>query len=251
MNRGVARRSIFNSVGDRQFFLDTLMRTVGECDVELHAYALMRNHFHLLLYCPEGGLSESMQLFGSTYVRGFNGAVGRDGPLFRSRFKSVLVRGEGPVAAVGRYIHRNHLETRRPDLLRAYEWSSYRHYVADVPPPPGLVTDVLLGLSGGRTAMRSFVEGDEQPFSAASEVLWWASVQTAFLDADQQHVSWPRVITLAIFDQLSPSVRAELLPILGYSSSRGLRCAIDRARARVEHEPQLAQLVAIANDRAA
>ena len=60
MNRGIARRTIFDTPADYRFFLAGLARAVRRREVDVLAYALMRTHFHLLLRSL-GGLSTAMR----------------------------------------------------------------------------------------------------------------------------------------------------------------------------------------------
>jgi REP element-mobilizing transposase RayT len=91
MNRGLARRVVFETLGDVRFFLSRLARAVRAGRIEVHAYCVLSTHFHLLLRSPVGELSAGMQSIENEYVRWFNRARKRDGPLFRSRFRSKPV----------------------------------------------------------------------------------------------------------------------------------------------------------------
>jgi putative transposase len=55
------RRAIFRDDRDRSIFLEKLPASLADCDVELHAYVLMANNFHLLVATPKGNLSEFMR----------------------------------------------------------------------------------------------------------------------------------------------------------------------------------------------
>jgi REP element-mobilizing transposase RayT len=80
MNRGADRERIFYTKGDGEAFESLLAEGSERFGVEAHAYCLMPNHFHLLLHCPLGGLSEYMQRLGSIYSRRINRRLGGDGP---------------------------------------------------------------------------------------------------------------------------------------------------------------------------
>jgi putative transposase len=54
MNRGADHRDIFESDADRLIFLDALAAAAERCHLEVHAYCLMSNHFHLLVRSCEG-----------------------------------------------------------------------------------------------------------------------------------------------------------------------------------------------------
>ena len=58
--RGNARQSIFLDDEDRQRFLNTLTETCRKTTWQVHAYCLMRNHFHLVLETPQPNLEEKI-----------------------------------------------------------------------------------------------------------------------------------------------------------------------------------------------
>ena len=117
--------------------------------VEVHAYCLMPNHFHLLLHCPNGGLSRYMQRVGGAYSRRINARLGGEGSLFRSRFHSILLDSPTYLAQAGRYIHRNPLELSPPVDAMSYRWSSLRYYAGLAAPPRWMHTATLLGMCDG------------------------------------------------------------------------------------------------------
>ena len=61
---------------------------------KLHAYCLMTNHFHLLLRSLEGRLAPGIQYLLGRFTRLINIRLGRDGPLFRGRYASVLIQSD-------------------------------------------------------------------------------------------------------------------------------------------------------------
>jgi REP element-mobilizing transposase RayT len=91
MNRGVDHQQIFFADADRVEFGRLLGEIHTKWGVETLAYCLMDNHYHLILHTPDGGLSEAMQYLGVVYTRHTNDRVGRDGPICRGRFASMLV----------------------------------------------------------------------------------------------------------------------------------------------------------------
>src|SRR5262245_12079043 len=91
INRGVARRTLFEGESDIRFFLAELARAVRRGEIELHAYAIMSTHFHLLVCSPNGLLAVAMRNVEREYVRRFNRVRRRDGPLMRGRFLSKPV----------------------------------------------------------------------------------------------------------------------------------------------------------------
>ena len=68
IDRGDRREDIFVNDVDRQDFLKTLAEACQKTDWQVHAYCLMRNHFHWVLETPNGNLVEGMRWFLSAYT---------------------------------------------------------------------------------------------------------------------------------------------------------------------------------------
>jgi len=71
-NRGIARRTLFESDRDVRRFQALLARRVRAGEVEVHAFAFLNTHYHLLLRSPAGRLSAVMQRVQDLYARWFN-----------------------------------------------------------------------------------------------------------------------------------------------------------------------------------
>ena len=83
--RGIAKRTMFEAKLDIRYFLACVARAVRAGLIEVHAFCVLVNHFHLLLRSRIGRLSDAMQQIQSRYVRMFNRRRKRDGPLIRAR----------------------------------------------------------------------------------------------------------------------------------------------------------------------
>ena len=127
-NRGVEKRIIFLKDGDKKKFLELLSAVVCDCKLNLFAYCLMKNHFHLFFQTQTANLSKSMQKLQGLYVQYLNRSYDRVGPLFQGRFQSKLVDKDTYSAALIRYIHLNPVEDRQVASAEEYPWSSYRSY---------------------------------------------------------------------------------------------------------------------------
>jgi hypothetical protein len=88
MNRGIAKRTVFESRRDIRYFLSRVARAVRSGWIEVHSYSVLTTHFHMLVRSKDGGLSQAMCRVLDEYVRWFNRSRKRDGPLFRGRFRS-------------------------------------------------------------------------------------------------------------------------------------------------------------------
>src|SRR5450759_2140293 len=76
MNRGDQREDIFRDDQDRQRFLCTLGEVCGKTDWQVHAYCLMRNHFHLVLETPQPNLVFGMKWLLGVYTKRFTSPKG-------------------------------------------------------------------------------------------------------------------------------------------------------------------------------
>lgn len=94
--------------------------------VELIAFCLMPNHFHLLLYQIEiDAITELMRAVCSSYSMYFNQKYDRKGTLFQGKFRAVYITSDDYLQYISRYIHRNPV-----DYLN-YEWSSLKYWTGD------------------------------------------------------------------------------------------------------------------------
>ena len=162
MNRGAGHARIFLDDTDRVEFGARLADVHDRFGVQTHAYCLLDTHYHALVYCPQGGLSDAMQRLGSIYTRHVNDRLGRDGALFRGRFHSKPVDDDRYLLAAVRYIHRNALDVAGVGEVDRYRWSSHRAYLGLRRPALWLRTDVVLAHFGGdRDAFHEFVRIDD------------------------------------------------------------------------------------------
>jgi REP element-mobilizing transposase RayT len=104
MNRGACRNPIFHDDTQRVLFLKLLEEISVTHQVEIHAYCLMTNHYHLLIHTPNGNLSEAMHHLSSAYTVRYNKIQNAYGPLFRGRYKSILVDSENYLIHLSRYL---------------------------------------------------------------------------------------------------------------------------------------------------
>ena len=158
MNRGADRQDIFSSDVDRHMFEYQLSELVARGLIEIHAYVLMDNHFHVLARSLVGELSTAMHRLGSEYARWYNREHRRDGPLFRNRFVSVLVDTDEQFMATARYIHRNPTAMMPIRALKAYRWSSLGAHLGTRAAPDWLDRRLLHELMGGDDEHCQFVE---------------------------------------------------------------------------------------------
>ncbi|MDP6408174.1 MAG: transposase [Planctomycetota bacterium] len=129
INRGIAKRPLFETRSDARFFLARLVRQVRLGRVEVHAYSLLTTHFHLLVRSPTGELSEAMRRVQNEHSRQFNRRRRRDGSLVRGRYFSKPVHSLEYRRAVVRYLDRNPLGARMATVIGEHELGSARDYL--------------------------------------------------------------------------------------------------------------------------
>jgi REP element-mobilizing transposase RayT len=251
MNRGTNHQRVFFNTADGRRFLALLEDGTQQFGIEIHAFCLMPNHFHLLVRCPDGGLSSFMHWLTSRYVQQLNFRLDRDGPIFRGRFRSVVVDSELYVARAGRYIHRNPIDIRPAVALDRYRWSSYRFYVGVEPAPPWIHTSYLLQSA---SSYREFVENQLRSTSVDVARLMPAIdlVIDQLSDTSGTAVrGLRRTLAVAAAQSVDAGSRRTVLTELGLAEGDALARAIRRANAAVAREPELSGLLARALDLAA
>jgi len=129
MNRGINHNSVFNTESDRHLFLNILEETVKNYCIEIHSFCLMDNHYHLLIHTPHGNLSKAMRHINGVYTQKYNHLTNRDGPLFRGRYKSILIEDDIYLLQVSRYIHLNPVSAKICETPDQFQWSSYNYYI--------------------------------------------------------------------------------------------------------------------------
>ncbi len=163
-NRGVEKRKIFLGEKDYRRFLillyicngfdavnirdnlpkDHISRGRNETLVDIGAYCLMPNHFHLLIKEKgENGITNFMRKLGTAYVMYFNKKNKRNGGLFQGKFGAQLLNNDNYLKYIFAYIHLNPIKLIEPEwkekgvasinkaknFLDHYIWSSYSAYV--------------------------------------------------------------------------------------------------------------------------
>jgi putative transposase len=119
MARGIERRKIFRNDDDRDEFLERLTLILTETQTPCYAWALIPNHFHLLLKTGTVPIATVMRRLLSGYAQSFNRRHRRYGHLFQNRYKSILCQEDTYLLELVRYIHLNPMRAGVvPDLHR-------------------------------------------------------------------------------------------------------------------------------------
>lgn len=129
VNRGNRRQAIFRDSHDYREFLGLLSDAGRRFAISLLAYALMPNHWHLVLRVNEAGaLSAYVHWLGTVHARRHHtryGSVGT-GHLYQGRFKSFLIQQDAHLLAVLRYVEANALRAGLVPSAEDWPWTSLR-----------------------------------------------------------------------------------------------------------------------------
>jgi putative transposase len=166
-NRGWNRGEIFLDTSDYEYFEYLLGRTLSPVQtkdakgrtftwlrdkLELNAYCLMPNHFHMLVYqYEEQGVTKLIQSVCTAYTMYFNKKHKRRGPLFENRFKAVEIVRDNQLQHITRYIHLNHRD------FRIWPHSSYADYLDSSRGRSWLAPQQILDIFDSTTQYQAFV----------------------------------------------------------------------------------------------
>jgi REP element-mobilizing transposase RayT len=163
--RGIERRKIFRTNIDRDDFVSRLSQIIADSKTSCYAWALMPNHFHLLLRTGNVPIATVMRRLLTGYAVGFNRRQNRSGHLFQNRYKSILCQEDPYLMELVRYIHLNPLRAGIVgdlDALDLYRYCGHSRIMGKLK-DPWQDTEAVLGMFGesvsaARKKYRRFVE---------------------------------------------------------------------------------------------
>jgi putative transposase len=121
-------KDLFVDDQDRNEFLSRFAKGLTNTGFQCYAWALMDNHYHLLIRSTELPLSKLMRSLNGGYARYYNKKHKRKGYLFQDRFKSVLCQEQDYAKELIRYIHLNPLRAGMVsslDQLKTFAWCGH------------------------------------------------------------------------------------------------------------------------------
>jgi putative transposase len=150
--RGIERRLVFREDFDRQDFVRRLGVILTEAQTPCFAWALMPNHFHLLLRTGNVPISSVMRRLLTGYAGSFNRRYRRHGHLFQNRYKSILCQEDAYLLELVRYIHLNPLRAKVVESINGlddYEFCGHKIILGKIK-NEWQDTETILGLFGHR-----------------------------------------------------------------------------------------------------
>lgn len=177
--RGSNKQKLFIQAADYRYFLHLFERYLSKKpalskdgvvyphyldQIELLAYCLMSNHFHLLIYQQDTPFLEKfMRSMMTSYSRYFNLKYKRSGPVFESRYKAARIDQDEYLQHISRYIHLN------PRFWERYKYSSL-HFYRDGGEPEWLLPEKILDIFNNRQEYMKFVADYEELRDMRSEL---------------------------------------------------------------------------------
>jgi putative transposase len=151
-NRNFSNRRIFKTDRHCQELKRLLVIASEKYDVNIHAYCIVQNNFHLLVEDINNNLFSALQFIFKAYTCWFNACEGTGGQIFTKGSEMVNVGSLRYLLRLSKYIHVQPLGELVYDIskLDQYEWSSYADYLFSNLAPTWLYTDAVLSNFFGR-----------------------------------------------------------------------------------------------------
>ena len=127
-NRGNDRNLIFFERENYLHFLRLIRRYLIDQALDVVAYCLMPNHYHLLVQCKTSALSGAMMRLSVAYTKAMNRRYNRVGVVFQGQFQAIAVDSDEYLYHLTRYIHLNPVKAGLVAQPQDWEFSSYLDY---------------------------------------------------------------------------------------------------------------------------
>ena len=140
--------------------LDIKEEVIKERTVELIAFCIMPNHFHLIVKeLEEGGIATYMQRVLTAYSKYYNTKYEKSGHVFQGPYRAIHISDDPQLKYLSAYIHRNPRELvgwlNKEDK---YQWSSYQDYIGENRWDDLLLPDIVLGQFKNKKQYHEFVK---------------------------------------------------------------------------------------------
>ena len=142
--RAPTGRKSFKDRTDYRAFLNVLNSVAARFGWLIHSYALLENHYHVVVEVPHSNLSRGMRQLNGVYTQHYNRRHLGEGPVFRGRFKSIVFEKDLYLLAICRHVLLNPLRISGQASLEKYRFSSYLAMIGEVSSPDFLHRDTVL-----------------------------------------------------------------------------------------------------------
>jgi putative transposase len=130
INRGNGGQVVFQKDKDYEVFVNLMKEAKIRYAVEIFAYCLMPNHFHMVVMPHQSeDLSKWMQWLLTSHVRRFHKHYGTSGHIWQGRYKSFLIQKDSHLLTVLKYVESNPLRAGLVNSANNWLWSSHRESI--------------------------------------------------------------------------------------------------------------------------
>ena len=173
MNRGHNRAQVFDDDYDHEVFLTLLRRATNRFGVQVHGYALMKNHFHVQATPPNvTAIADSIGEVAQKYTGYYNRKHERIGSVWNGRYKSVLIEDEHQWLRCLKYIDLNPVRAHVVERPQDYRWTSFRAHGLGIGGDWLVEHEVFQGLAPTAEERRAIYRAHcAEPFTAAELTL--------------------------------------------------------------------------------
>ena len=162
LNRGNYRRDVFETAGAAQAFVAVMEEASARYGWRIHAYVIMRNHYHLAVETPKANLVDGMHWLQGTIGTRFNRFRSERGHLFQGRYQAILLEDFATVGRVANYLHLNPVRAGivPADQAVNFRWSSLARFVKGPRFASLIASDWLssLGLTDTESGWKGYME---------------------------------------------------------------------------------------------
>lgn len=164
ISRSIRKLKIFRMSEDFQKFYGLLKRTKREAGFKIHHYCVMQTHFHLVVSVGDVlEFSRAMQFVKSQYSFHFHREYKLSGPIWRERFRALLIEDERYMLACGKYIENNPVEAGLVKNPEEWKNSSYHFYHKNK-------KDDLIDVAAGHAHIRDVQIEDDEAFESGKVI---------------------------------------------------------------------------------
>jgi len=206
MSRGLNKLPVFEEIRERSRMLNLIRENVEKYNVEIYAYCIMSNHFHLLIKADLKELASFMAKIIAEFARYYNQKHNRVGFVFQGRYKSQCVENIGYFWNCLRYIHNNPLYLEEIDRIENYKYSSLKELYYN---EKDILADIVFQLVYGKF-------GESKEFLRFHETGSWE----VFEDVSEEKEDDRLRIAREILSQYELSKGVEAIEILDYFTFR-------------------------------
>ena len=140
--------------------MDIKGEVVKKRKIELVAFCIMPNHFHLIVKeLEEAGIATHMQRVLTAYSKYYNTKYEKSGHVFQGPYRAIHISDDPQLKYLSAYIHRNPRElVGWLNKVDKYQWSSYQDYIGENRWGDLLVPDIVLGQFKNKERYHEFVK---------------------------------------------------------------------------------------------